>query len=219
METGQHPQLLPISVVTETDLTPVNQSAEESQRQQRWTVTSCCGSNQLLDSLSVSSGGGTPEGFGGKPLDLPPTQLFGHDGTLTLLELQQSLRWVSRRQLFLLLKSVCFSQHVSCSYLLCLWTLRWWMSEWKVWPNCFHQRKKNSSSPRSRFPEGFLKTPAGRASVCPAHVFCADQSHLSKQHFTVCLLCEDETVCFAENQTFYKTLKTVSTLKTLMNVL
>lgn len=55
-------------------------------------MTSCCGSDQLLDSLSVSSAGGTTEGFGGKPLDLPPTQLFGHDGTLTLLELQQSLK-------------------------------------------------------------------------------------------------------------------------------
>lgn len=90
METGQHPQLVSISVVTETDLTPVNQSAERSQRRQ--AVTSCCSSDQLLDSLSVSSAGATLEGLNGKSLDLTPTQLFGLDGTLTLLKRQQSLK-------------------------------------------------------------------------------------------------------------------------------
>lgn len=57
METRQHPQLLSISVVTETDLT-----------------------------LSVAGAVGRLEGFGRKPLDFPPTQLFGHNRALTLLE-------------------------------------------------------------------------------------------------------------------------------------
>lgn len=93
METGQHPQLVSMSVVTETDLTPVNQSGERSQHQwRRQAVTSGCGSDQLLDSPSVSSAGATQEGLDGKSLDLTPTQLFGLDGTLTLLKLQQSLK-------------------------------------------------------------------------------------------------------------------------------
>lgn len=95
METGQHPQLVSISVVTETDLTPVNQSGERSQHQcwrRRQAVTSCCGADLRLDSLSVSSGGATLEGLDGKPLDLTLAQLFGLDGTLTLLKLQQSLK-------------------------------------------------------------------------------------------------------------------------------
>lgn len=66
METGQHPQLLPVGVITETDLT-----------------------------LGVPGAAGGLECFGGKPLDFPPTELPGHDGTLTLLELQKSLVVVS----------------------------------------------------------------------------------------------------------------------------
>lgn len=71
METGQHPQLLSFGVVTETDLT-----------------------------LSVSGAAGRLEGFGGKPLDFPPTQLPGHDSTLTLLERQQSLVVISLKVLW-----------------------------------------------------------------------------------------------------------------------
>lgn len=68
METGQHPQLLAFSVVTATDLTL---------------------------RVPPTAAGGSLEHFGGKPLDLPPTQLLGHHGALTLLELQESLVVVS----------------------------------------------------------------------------------------------------------------------------
>jgi len=37
METGQHPQLLPVGVVTETDLTPVNPSDTEQTLSQNAT--------------------------------------------------------------------------------------------------------------------------------------------------------------------------------------
>lgn len=112
METWQHPQLVPIGVVAEADLTPVNQSEE---RHQQRTMTSHRGSDQLLNSLSVSGADVTPEGFGGKPLDFSPTQLVGHDGALTLLELQQRLKDKS---------AVLFpsgSQNVSGRYLLFMW--------------------------------------------------------------------------------------------------
>lgn len=46
----------------------------------------------MLDSLRVPGAAGGLEGFGGKPLDLPPGQFLGHDGSLTLLELQESLK-------------------------------------------------------------------------------------------------------------------------------
>lgn len=165
METGQHPQLVSISVVTETDLTPVNQSAERSQRRWRQAVTSCCGSDQLLDSLSVSSAGAALEGLHGKSLDLTLTQLFGLDGTLTLLKLQQSL------------KDECCSQHAGCRYLLCVWML---LKEHQL---RFCQKRTNVSSPRSRLPEGSLISLAEHSSSCPAYGVCVVWLDLSKRQF------------------------------------
>lgn len=49
-------------------------------------------SDQPVDSLGVPGAVGRLEGFGGKPLDFPPSQLLGHDGALTFLELQKSLK-------------------------------------------------------------------------------------------------------------------------------
>lgn len=94
METGEHPQLLACNVVTATDLTPAGKSAHGHVK--------CVGSGfkfsiingELRDALGVpaTTARGSLENLGGKPLDLPPTQLLGHHGTLALLELQESLK-------------------------------------------------------------------------------------------------------------------------------
>ena len=49
-------------------------------------------SDWLLDSLRVPGVAGGLEGFGGISLDFPGGQFLGHDGTLTLLECQKSLK-------------------------------------------------------------------------------------------------------------------------------
>lgn len=61
---------------------------EESQRRRRPAAAS----QLLFHSLSVPGAVATLEFFGGKPLDIPPAQLLGDDGALTLLEFQQRLK-------------------------------------------------------------------------------------------------------------------------------
>lgn len=89
VETGQHPQLVPSSVVAEADLTPVKRRRGEQRA--AMAAVACCVSDRMFYSLCASGTGGAVEGFGRKPLHFSSTQLPGDDSTLVLLELQQGL--------------------------------------------------------------------------------------------------------------------------------
>ena len=180
METGQHPQLLSVGVVTETDLTPVNSQQQTnsittaSQRTLKSWSWSCQTSWELTECFQRCWQTGM---FwwetSGSPSDSTSWSQRHPDAPRTPAEPDRRVQPENYSAGFV---------WTCCSAVVCL--------QWGAHTHT-HTHRISSISPRSRFLERLLKTPAGRSVSGPAHVFCADQSFLCKQRqpiniFTSC---------------------------------